>query len=73
MPHAPIRVTIWNEFLHERSNQAVAEVYPDGIHAQIARLLNEQLGDAVRTHTATLDEPEHGLTDEVLGRTDVLT
>ncbi len=73
MPDTPIRVTGWNEFVHERTNQAVAEIYPDGIHAAIVKLLDERLGSAVRTRTATLDEPEHGLTDDVLSETDVLT
>jgi len=31
------------------------------------------LGDAVTVRTATLDEPEHGLTDAVLAETDVMT
>ncbi len=73
MSATPIRVTVWNEFVHEKSNAAVAEIYPDGIHATIAQLLAEQLGSAVTTRTATLDQPEHGLTDEVLAATDVLT
>ncbi len=72
MSATPIRVTVWNEFVHEKSNAAVAEIYPDGIHATIAQLLDEQLGSAVDTRTATLDEPQHGLTDKVLAETDVL-
>ncbi|HEY0009147.1 MAG TPA: ThuA domain-containing protein [Tepidisphaeraceae bacterium] len=64
-----IRVTVWNEFRHEVKNAQVKAVYPDGIHQAIARHLKEQ-GFDVRT--ATLDEPEHGLTDEVLNQTDVI-
>ena len=30
------RVTVWNEFRHEKDNPAVRRVYPDGIHAVIA-------------------------------------
>src|SRR5438046_729682 len=67
----PVRITVWNEFRHERSKEAVRQVYPDGIHAAIARGLEAAGGFAVRT--ATLDEPEHGLTAEVLDQTDVLT
>jgi trehalose utilization protein len=64
------RVTVWTEHRQERSDAAVATVYPDGIHAAIAA----GLGDAgFDVRTATLDEPEHGLTDEVLAATDVLT
>ena len=64
------RVTVWNEFVHERENDAVAEVYPDGIHATIAEALDER---GFETRTATLDEPDHGLTADVLDDTDVLT
>ena len=66
-----IRVTVWNEFRHERKHEKVAKVYPEGIHAAIAEHLNAQAGIAART--ATLDEPEHGLTEAVLAETDVLT
>ncbi|WP_423746242.1 ThuA domain-containing protein (plasmid) [Haladaptatus sp. SPP-AMP-3] len=64
------RVTVWNEFRHEREDEASEECYPDGIHAVLAEALEER-GFAVET--ATLDEPEHGLTEEVLDETDVLT
>jgi trehalose utilization protein len=65
-----LRVTVWNEYRHEKSKPEIAEIYPDGIHGAIAQHLRQQ-GLAVRT--ATLDEPEHGLTNEVLAETDVLT
>lgn len=71
--NSPIRVTIWNEFVHERSNEAVAKLYPDGIHSVVAAALREQLREDVSVRTATLDEPEHGLTKQVLADTDVLT
>ena len=64
------RVTVWNEFRHERHNDTVAEVYPDGIHTVIADALS---GAGFETQTATLDEPEHGLTETTLDQTDVLT
>ncbi|HEU5015646.1 MAG TPA: ThuA domain-containing protein [Roseiflexaceae bacterium] len=68
----PIRVTVWNEFRHEKDvNHPASEIYPDGIHAVIAEFLRQQPDFEVRT--ATLDEPEHGLTDEVLEQTDVMT
>lgn len=67
--NAQVRVTVWNEYRHEQKNPKVAAVYPEGIHAAIAAPLREQ-GFEVRT--ATLDEPEHGLTEEVLAATDVL-
>jgi trehalose utilization protein len=65
-----LRVTIWNEFVHERENAAVARIYPRGIHGTLAESLGEQDGLAVRT--ATLDEPDQGLPPTVLDNTDVL-
>src|SRR5216683_2933228 len=32
-----VRVTIWNEFRHERKNEAVKKVYPNGMHVAIAK------------------------------------
>lgn len=64
-----IKVTVWNEFRHEKEHEAVRKVYPDGIHTVIANALTQHGFDA---GTATLDEPEHGLTEEVLAETDVL-
>lgn len=66
-----IRVTVWNEFEHEKVHDVVKKVYPDGIHMAIAEGLRAHGFDNVRT--ATLDQPEHGLTEEVLDQTDVLT
>lgn len=65
-----VRVTVWNEYQHERENPAVAAVYPDGIHEAVAAFLRDQPEVVVRT--ATLDEPEHGLSEAVLAETDVL-
>ena len=67
-----IRVTVWNEFRHEKKKPEVARLYPDGLHVTIADGLRAKLGDAVEVRTATLDEPSHGLSDEVLASTDVL-
>jgi trehalose utilization protein len=64
-----VRVTVWNEYRHEREWPHVAEIYPEGIHGALAKMLGNT-GYTVRT--ATLDEPEHGLTDEVLANTDVM-
>ena len=66
-----VRVTVWHEFRHEKRNPKVAEIYPDGIHEAIASHLRKA-GD-LEVRTATLDEEEHGLTEEVLKNTDVLT
>jgi len=66
----PINVTVWSEFQHEKTDPKVAAIYPQGLHETIAGFLRQQSDLAVRT--ATLDEPEHGLTAAVLDRTDVL-
>ena len=66
-----VRVTVWNEFRQERSDDAVRAIYPDGMHTAIADGLADVAGLDVRT--ATLDEPEQGLPAEVLDATDVLT
>ncbi len=66
----PIRVTIWNEYRHEREDHRYAAVYPIGIHGAIAEGLAVVPG--LVAATATLDEPEHGLTEERLAATDVL-
>jgi trehalose utilization protein len=65
-----IRAVVWNEFLHERENPDVGEIYPEGIHATIAAALAEDGG--IAASTATLDEPEHGLPPDRLAATDVL-
>ena len=64
-----IRVTIWNEYRHEKSEEKIAAIYPEGIHGQIAKAIG---CDDFEIRTAVLDDPEHGLTDEVLDNTDVL-
>jgi trehalose utilization protein len=69
----PVRVTVWGENVHERTEDHVRALYPDGMHGAVAGGLTELLGDAVRVRTATLDQPEHGLTRAVLDETDVLT
>ena len=71
-PCSPIRVTVWNEFLHEQQNPLVRDIYPHGIHNAIANGLRQELGNHVAVRTATLYEPEHGLTDQTLNNTDVL-
>src|SRR5918997_2465952 len=69
----PVRVTVWGENVHERTEEDVRALYPDGMHAAIAGGLDAVLGDRARVGTATLDQPEHGLSQAVLDETDVLT
>jgi trehalose utilization protein len=67
---AQLHVTVWNEYVHERENPVVREIYPKGMHECIAEGLREDVDLEVRT--ATLHDPEHGLTKDVLESTDVL-
>ncbi|MEM6822314.1 MAG: ThuA domain-containing protein [Verrucomicrobiota bacterium] len=71
MSQAPLRITVWGENVHEHKNETVKSIYPDGMHTCIANGLKEDSAFEVRT--ATLQEPEHGLTEDVLEKTDVLT
>jgi trehalose utilization protein len=66
-----IRVTVWGENRHERAEEHVAKLYPDGMHETIAAGIRDHLDADVRT--ATLDDPSHGLTEAALAETDVLT
>ncbi len=68
-----IRVTVWSEYRHEKHNPKVARIYPQGMHQTIADALAKLGGTDFAIRTATLDEPEHGLSDAVLDQTDVLT
>ena len=62
---------VWNEFIHERDEgHLAAKIYPEGIHEAIAGHLRT-LGD-MDVETATLDQPEQGLSAEILLQTDVL-
>lgn len=65
-----IRITVWNEYKHEREYENIRKVYPEGIHGCIAGFLGKEEDLTVRT--ATFDMPEHGLTEDVLRETDVL-
>ena len=65
-----IKVTVWNENVHEREVEEIKEIYPNGIHNVIKDFLDKDGEFVVRT--ATLEQEEHGLTDEVLNDTDVL-
>ena len=64
-----INITVWNEFIHEKDGR-IQKIYPNGIHGAIAEMLGKY--DQYNITTATLEMPQHGLTDEVLNNTDVL-
>ena len=63
-------LTIWNEFVHEQEDDHVGKLYPKGIHGCIKEFL--EVDKDLNIKTATLEEPEHGLSQEVLNNTDVL-
>ncbi len=67
-----IRVVVWNEFIHERQNRVAQEIYPDGIHEALANGLRNRLAGGVNVQTATLDETDHGLPQDLLEQPDVM-
>ncbi|MCR5639503.1 MAG: ThuA domain-containing protein [Lachnospiraceae bacterium] len=65
-----IRVTVWNEYVHEREYEGIRKNYPEGIHGCIKKFLEKN--DDIEVRTATLDMPNQGITEELLSNTDVL-
>lgn len=65
-----IKVTVWNEGRHEKTNEAVGKIYPDGMHNTIAGFLNKNAD--IKARTATLDDPGQGLPQSVVDDTDVI-
>jgi trehalose utilization protein len=68
----PIRVTVWNEGIHEATQPEIAAIYPAGIHGAIASGLRTELGPEVVVTTATLQHHDEQLSDDALHDTDVL-
>lgn len=64
-----MKVLVWNENQHEKTIPSILETYPGGIHGYIASFLAEE---DVEVRTATLDDENCGITDEILADTDVL-
>ena len=65
-----VNVLVWGENIHENTNSDVRSLYPEGMHSCIADALGQHAGLSVST--ATLQQSEHGLQEEVLAATDVL-
>lgn len=65
----PPRVLIWNEGLHDQHDPEVAAIYPEGMHGALAAYLTSR---GLTCRTATLEEPEHGLSERALAESDVL-
>lgn len=65
-----IRAVVWGENVHEQENKIVSDVYPAGMHSCIAEALDQD--PQIEAATATLQEPEHGLSQSRINQTDVL-
>ena len=65
-----IKVLVWNEFRHEKTNEKVQAIYPNGIHEAIAEFLGKE--EDIMVKTAYLDQENCGITKEILDETDVL-
>ena len=48
-------VTVWNEFRHEKTNEAIKKLYPKGIHTAIAEILHSSTSSAL--HPKPLKAP----------------
>ena len=66
-----LNVVIWNEYRHERQEEACRAIYPNGIHGLIKSFL-EADDPSLNIRLAALDDPDQGLPDDVLNETDVL-
>lgn len=64
-----IKVTVWNEFYHEKTKPHIFELYPGGLHEYIASFLRD---DDIEVRAVTLDDECQGLPTELLDDTDVL-
>jgi trehalose utilization protein len=68
MNDTPIRVLVWDE----DATHVSAGVYPENIRGAVADGLIELGGERVRVRTASLADPEQGLSAAALAATDVL-
>ena len=81
-----MRVTVWGEGFLDLASlggqppplkytdyaEVARRIYPEEVHGAIAGGLREVLGSAAEVQTASLDDPESGLGQELLEGTDVL-
>lgn len=63
-----MHITIWNEYIHEQKFEAIRKIYPEGIHKTLGSFLSS--GNTISY--ATLEMPDHGLSEKLLAETDVL-
>ena len=64
-----MNVLVWNENQHEKKDENVAKIYPQGIHECLKSFLQT---DDINVTTATLDDENCGITKEILDNTDVI-
>ena len=64
-----MNVLVWNENQHEKKDENVAKIYPNGIHECLKSFLQT---DDINVTTATLDDENCGITKEILDNTDVI-
>ena len=68
MPDNPVRVLVWDE----APRHAPEEIYPKSLNGAIADGLNEMGGGSIVATTANLDDPDQGVTEEVLSGLDAI-
>ena len=64
-----LRITIYNEFVHEKVDENTRLVYPDGIHNEIKRAIES---DEIAVNTITLDDVKENFDVSVFDETDIL-
>lgn len=64
-----MKVLVWNEFLHEKTIPRVTEIYQGGLHEYIKSFVQDEDVEVV---TATLDDENCGISEELLSTVDVV-
>lgn len=64
-----MKILVWNEFYHEKTEAQVRAVYPNGIHNAIADFLRAEGHEVL---TSTLDDENCGISEALLDGVDVL-
>ena len=65
-----LKITIFNEFMHERDDDRCKAIYPEGIHKVLADFIGKDIECQIKCFTT--DDVNEGLTDAVLDDTDVI-
>lgn len=64
-----INILVWNEYRHEKLEESVRKIYPEGIHKTIGDFLHE---DDINVYYGTLEMEECGLSQEAVDKADVI-